>query len=276
MEPLHDVGDVYKAQKPDVELVKAGGHTAKDLHALEKVLNQMARLVAVLVQDTRLFAVDLGGDDDLHAEFLGALDNLVRVVGLVSQKSFGLQPIEQFRDRFGVVPLSRGQHKAQRVGQGVADGVDFGVKPAARDADSLGATCFSGACRGLMRPAARRVHHHFFQVGLLLNALEKTFEVPLVAPIGVALVNHIPFPQLLGQVAPGGARAGHPQQGIEKRPVRPSGATLARRQQRLNTLPLLIGESVACRRHSGQNGGLHHCGRTESDAVSQHSRNAGQ
>ena len=77
MEPLHDAGDVYKAQKSDVELVKAGRHAAKDLHALEEVFNQVPRLVAVLVQDTLLFAVDPGGDDDLHALRLGALDNLV-------------------------------------------------------------------------------------------------------------------------------------------------------------------------------------------------------
>ena len=31
MEPLHDAGDMHKAKKPDVELVKAGGHAAKDL-----------------------------------------------------------------------------------------------------------------------------------------------------------------------------------------------------------------------------------------------------
>ena len=47
VEPLHDAGDVYKAQKPNVKLIKAGGHTAKDLYALKKILNQMARIAAV-------------------------------------------------------------------------------------------------------------------------------------------------------------------------------------------------------------------------------------
>ena len=55
MEPLHGAGDMHKAQKRDVELVKAGGHAAKDLHALEEVFNQMACLVAVRVQDTLVF-----------------------------------------------------------------------------------------------------------------------------------------------------------------------------------------------------------------------------
>ena len=77
VKPLHDAGDVYKAQKPDVELVKAGRHASKDLHALEEVFNQMAGFVALLVQGALLFAVDLGGDDDLHALILGALHNLV-------------------------------------------------------------------------------------------------------------------------------------------------------------------------------------------------------
>ena len=67
MKPFHDAGDVYEAQKSDVERVKAGRHAAKDLHALEKVFNQVARCVAMLVQDARLFAVDPAGDDDLHA-----------------------------------------------------------------------------------------------------------------------------------------------------------------------------------------------------------------
>ena len=35
--PFHDVGDMHKAQKSDVEHVKAGRYAAKGLHALEKV-----------------------------------------------------------------------------------------------------------------------------------------------------------------------------------------------------------------------------------------------
>ena len=55
VEPFHHAGDVYKAQKRDVELVKASGDTAKDLHALEEVFNQVPRLVAVSVQDALVF-----------------------------------------------------------------------------------------------------------------------------------------------------------------------------------------------------------------------------
>ena len=77
MKPFHDAGDVNKAQESDVELVKAGGNTTKDLHALEEVFNQVARFVAVRVQGTLFFAVDPAGDDDLHAVLLGALDNFV-------------------------------------------------------------------------------------------------------------------------------------------------------------------------------------------------------
>ena len=154
MKPFQDAGDVYKAQKFNVELVKAGGHTAKDFHALEQVLSQVARLVAVLVEDPRLFVVNPVADDDLHALRLGTLDYLVRVVGLVSQKRFGRQSIQQFGHRLGVVALARGQHKAQRVAQGVAEGVNFDVEPAARDADGLWSACFSRVCRGLARPGS--------------------------------------------------------------------------------------------------------------------------
>jgi hypothetical protein len=86
--------------------------------------------------------------------------------------------------------------------------VSFGVQPAARDANGLGATCFTGASRGLVRLAASRIHHHFLHVGLL-HALEKVFEMTFIAPVGAALIHHIPFPQPLGQIAPGSARAGH-------------------------------------------------------------------
>ena len=44
-------GDVHKVQKRKVALVKSGGHTAKDFHALEEVFNQVACLVAVPVQN---------------------------------------------------------------------------------------------------------------------------------------------------------------------------------------------------------------------------------
>ena len=39
MEPLHGAGEVHKAQKRDIELVIAGGDTAKNLHALEEVFD---------------------------------------------------------------------------------------------------------------------------------------------------------------------------------------------------------------------------------------------
>ena len=104
MEPFHDSGDVYKAQKHDVELVKAGGATAKDLHALEEVFNQMACLVAVLVQDAWVpLAVHPAGDDDLHTALFCGLDDLVAVISFVGHKRPGLHLIEQFGHGFGVV-----------------------------------------------------------------------------------------------------------------------------------------------------------------------------
>ena len=155
MEPFHGAGDVHEAQKRDVELVIAGSHAAKDLHALEKVFHQVASLVAVLVQGARvLFAVDPAGDDDLHALTFCSLGYFFRVVCFVSQKRLGLQPFEQFRHGLGVVTLACDQHKAQRVAQHVARGVDFSVTSAARYADGLRAVHFPCLCRGLVCPPA--------------------------------------------------------------------------------------------------------------------------
>lgn len=47
MQTLHDADDVYKAQKSSIELVIASRYPAKDLHALEKVFNQVACFVTV-------------------------------------------------------------------------------------------------------------------------------------------------------------------------------------------------------------------------------------
>ena len=59
VKPLHDAGDVGKAQKRDVKLVKAGGHTVKDIHTLQEVFNQMTGLVAVTVQNALLLRLPL-------------------------------------------------------------------------------------------------------------------------------------------------------------------------------------------------------------------------
>ena len=202
MKPLHDAGDIHKAEKSYVELVEAGRYTAKDLHALEEVFNQVSCLVAVPVQNTLiLFAVDPAGDDDLHSSLFCGLDNRVGLIRFVCQKRLGLQPIEQLGHRLGVVPLARDQHKTQRVAQGVGHGVDFGVEPAARDADNLWAAGLSCSCRRLVRPTAGPIKQHFVQVRLL-HAPEKVVEMALAAPIGVALVHHAPCAQSLGQAAP--------------------------------------------------------------------------
>jgi hypothetical protein len=68
---------VHEAQKSFIELVIASRYPTKDLHALEKIFNQVARLVALLVPCTLLFAVPFTGEDDLHSLLWSALNNLV-------------------------------------------------------------------------------------------------------------------------------------------------------------------------------------------------------
>ena len=85
VKPLHESGDMHKAQECDVEVAIAGSQTAKDLHALEEVFNQMASLVAVPVQSALLFAFDFGRDDDPYGLRQDSLDNFFRSVGFVCQ-----------------------------------------------------------------------------------------------------------------------------------------------------------------------------------------------
>ena len=92
-------------------------------------------------------------------------------------------------------------HIAQRIAQRVADGMDLGVQTPARDADGLGAGFLLSTRRGLMRLAAGRVDHDFFQIRLLYTQ-KKSLEMPLFAPVGIALVHHVPFAKSLWKVSP--------------------------------------------------------------------------
>ena len=173
MEPLRDAGEVRKAQKRDVEFVIAGGDTAKNLYALKEGFHQMARLAAVRVQDPLvLFAVAPAGDDDLHALTLCSLDILVVVICLVSQQRLGLQARPSVQPPVGShgVALQSAQNAAGCLGASHTAWV-LGIEAPTRDDDGLRTAGFSRPCRGLVRPAAGRIHHHFLHVGLL-HALE--------------------------------------------------------------------------------------------------------
>jgi hypothetical protein len=183
-------------------------------------------LAAVFVLSTRLFAIDPSRSDDLHVLRLGALHNLLRVVGLVSHKSLDYQSIEQPGHRFKSCRYPRGQYKAQRLAQGVANIINFGIEHFACDAYDLQAAGLAPLCPGLVRPASGRVDHHFAQVGLL-HVLEKTVEIAFASPVGVTLVYRAPLVQPLRQVAPSGTCASHPQPCIEILPLRLGGATFA-------------------------------------------------
>jgi hypothetical protein len=104
---------------------------------------------------------------------------------LCGQERLGLQPIEQFRHWLRVVALPGSQYKAQRVAQGVAHGMDFGVQATARYADGLRTAAFSCTCRGLVRLVAGRIHHLLLHVGLLYT-MEKAREMAFFAPIRIA------------------------------------------------------------------------------------------
>jgi len=150
----------------------------------------------------------------------------VAVIGFVCKKCLDMQPIEQFRHWFGFMPLVPGQHIAQWVDQGVADGVDFGITAPARDVGGLQTYGFARSCRKLTRPVTGRIHHYLLHVGLL-HALEKALEKALeITSAAIALIKNASCAQPRRQSAPSVARANHPQQGVENVLCSPLGRPL--------------------------------------------------
>ena len=87
------------------------------------------------------------------------------------------------------------------------------------------------------------VNHHVFVVVVTRQQLKNALENPALRPPAEALMNDLPIPEALGQVAPGNAGSIAVQNSFDEQPIiRRSAAhmSFAARQKILDPLPLIV------------------------------------
>ena len=137
MKPFHGPNQVHDAEKSAIELLVARCHSSVDFHALKQVLHQVARPVFQSIKRPLLLAIGFGWNDHLHAFAHRLLHDGIAVIGFVCQQLLPRQTLDQSKQLGRIGFVARRQFEAQRVAQGVAHRMDFGVQPTARDANCL-------------------------------------------------------------------------------------------------------------------------------------------
>jgi hypothetical protein len=131
-------GEVYGGEEVSGGLVVARCDGAELLEFGEEVLNEVARLVDVVVVFAGQAAICLWRD---HNVFAGRDerhdDPLVGVEGLVSNQRVGLHRGQQVVGADEIMRLSAGQEEVDRVTECVGQDVDFGAQSTARSPNRL-------------------------------------------------------------------------------------------------------------------------------------------
>ena len=99
-----------------------------------------------------------------------------------------------------------------------------------------------------MDPADRSVDHHIFEIGGVREGQQDAFPYALFCPTPEARVDGEPVAELAGQIAPGRARAGDPQDRLDKQPIILSIApwiTRLSRRLMFNATPPLVRQAFA-------------------------------
>lgn len=123
--------------------VVAGGDRPVLFELAEEILDQMSRLVGILVEIALDFAVAPGRDHDRFSPVKQRLDDsFIGIKGLVGQQSVGCHLRQQRVGALQIMGLSWRQQKSQRVAQGVDKGVNLGAQPAFASPDRLVLACF--------------------------------------------------------------------------------------------------------------------------------------
>ena len=119
-------------------LVVAGGDAAELLELGEEVLDQVPCFVEVAIVIPAHLAVGLWGDHDGLAGG-GQRDDhpCIGVESLVGDQRIGLHRRQQMVGARQIVCLAAGQEEAQRIAQGIDQGVNLGAQPSPGAADGL-------------------------------------------------------------------------------------------------------------------------------------------
>ena len=119
MEPLHDASDVNKAQKADIELVKASRHAAKDLHALEQVFHPVAQSIVTAMKWYFRSAIRFGRDGGCGSFGGEPIPQGITVIPLVGDDPLSFRSLDSLGS-LAVSALSLAQGNLHRAARGLA------------------------------------------------------------------------------------------------------------------------------------------------------------
>ena len=123
------------------EFVVSRGEAAELFEAIEKSLDEVARLVAMPVDFARRIPVATGWTNGLSANSLDGVNQCIAVIALVGDHGFGWNGFNQGGALGDVSDLAGGQDQADGITQRIHAGMNFGGQSAPRAADFL-LTCF--------------------------------------------------------------------------------------------------------------------------------------
>lgn len=138
IEPNDGSGEVDGGEEVAGGFVVAGGDGAVLLELGEDVLDQVPRLVELLVIEARLLAASSGRNDDFLSGFPQRLENaFLGIVALVGQDGCGVERRQQHIRPVQIAGLAGGQTKTGRIAQAVDRGIDLGAQSAFAAPDGL-------------------------------------------------------------------------------------------------------------------------------------------
>ena len=113
------------------------------LELAEEILDEVARLVGILVETALDLAVALGWDHDRLSPCQQGFDYpFIGIEGFVCQQGLGRHAGQQRVGAFQVMGLARRQNEVQRIAQGVDQRMNLGAQPAFAAPDRLVFTVF--------------------------------------------------------------------------------------------------------------------------------------
>ena len=123
------------------KFVVASGDTSELLDTAEESLDQVAALVDVPVERSRVETIGSWWGDRAAPLRRDRFDEGIRIVALVGYDELGRLTLDQCGCLFDVGHLTSGKNYSQRIAQGIYGDMQFGGQSAPRAADFL-LTCF--------------------------------------------------------------------------------------------------------------------------------------
>ena len=145
-QPHEGANQVKESEVASVELVIAGGDAAELFDSVEEAFDKVTVLIQMPVIVACLRAIVTRRDHRLSPGFFDALDELVRIKGLVCDhglsQGLSCQALHQRLCLGDIVALPRGEPPAHRIAQGLYHRLVLSAKSASGTPQGLGAGFF--------------------------------------------------------------------------------------------------------------------------------------